>query len=312
MDSTDYFSHLYEIASHLNKEFSLHAALRKSLELTVKILDIETGWIWLTEPNNTSVYLAASHNLPPALSNHPERLSGWCYCIKQYLSDDIDQAMNISEITCSRLKDITTGTKGLKFHAVIPIIVNGNKVGLMNLLSKETRELDNKELTILNTISELVGTAIQRTRLQHSNPYQNTQSDTTIRHVLERVFLPKIDTIITNLDASQSSASQIHKALHTAKDLKKQLALLHKEAKEQDTNDKKTKELHYPELPLTKRELEVIDLIKKGLTNDQIGKQLFIAERTVKFHVTAILSKLNADNRTEAVAICLKRGFLSI
>ncbi len=312
MDSTDYFSHLYEIASHLNKEFSLHAALRKSLELTVKILDIETGWIWLTEANNTSVYLAASHNLPPALSNHPERLSGWCYCIKQYLSDDIDQAMNISEITCSRLKDITTGTKGLKFHAVIPIIVNGQKVGLMNLLSKETRELDDKELTILNTISELVGTAIQRTRLQHSNPLRSSQSDTTISNVLERIFLPKIDTIITNLDASQSSKPQINKAFNTAKDLKKQLALLHKETKDQDTSDRKVKELHYPELPLTKRELEVITLIKEGLTNDQIGKQLFIAERTVKFHVTAILSKLHADNRTEAVGICLKRGFLSI
>lgn len=44
------------------------------------------------------------------------------------------------------------------------------KVGIMNLLSKETRKLDDKELTILNTISELVGTAIQRTRLQQTYP----------------------------------------------------------------------------------------------------------------------------------------------
>ena len=101
MDDKVYFSHLYEIANLLNKEFSLPSALRKSLEKTVEILGLETGWIWLTEQDNKSVYLASSYNLPPALTNHPERLSGWCYCIKQYLSDDIDEAINISEISCS-------------------------------------------------------------------------------------------------------------------------------------------------------------------------------------------------------------------
>ncbi len=67
-------------------------------------------------------------------------------------------------------------------------------------------------------------------------------------------------------------------------------------------------EFNYPKMPLTKRELEVLTHIKKGLTNEQIGKQLFITERTVKFHITSILSKLNADNRTEAVDIGLRKG----
>ena len=87
MHDKEYFSHLYEIASHLNKEFSLPSALRKALEKTVELLDLQTGWIWLVQADNISVYLAASYNLPPALSNNPERLSGWCYCIKKYLSD---------------------------------------------------------------------------------------------------------------------------------------------------------------------------------------------------------------------------------
>lgn len=312
MNDKDYFLHLYEIASHLNKEFSLHSALRKSLEKTVEILGIDTGWVWLTEPDNKSVYLAASYNLPPALSNHPERLSGWCYCINQYLSDDIDHAMNISEITCTRLKDISTGTKDLKFHATIPIIINRQKVGLMNLLSKETRELDEKELTILNTISELVGTAIQRTRLQQSNSSKNIESDATIHKVLERVLHPQVEAIISCLDNPKSNMGKMNEALNKAKDLQKQLSMLSKEAKEQEGTKMSRKELLYPESPLTKRELEVLILIKKGLTNDKIGKQLFIAERTVKFHVTAILSKLNANTRTEAVDIGLKRGLLSI
>ncbi|MEM7552221.1 MAG: LuxR C-terminal-related transcriptional regulator [Bacteroidota bacterium] len=312
MDDKHYFSHLYEIASHLNREHSLHSALRKSLEKTVEILNLETGWIWLTEPDNKSVYLAASHNLPPALSNHPERLSGWCYCIKQYLSDDIDQAMNISEITCSRLKDVSTGTKDLKFHATIPVIINGHKVGLMNLLSKESRQLDEKELAILNTISELVGTAIQRTRLRQAYGNDHMGEGVNIRDLLERVFRPHIEAIISLLDHSRNNEDYVHEALQKVKDLQKQLSLLGKEVEAYEAKGSSSKELHYPDLPLTKRELEVLTLIQKGLTNTQVGEQLFIAERTVKFHVTSILSKLNGSTRTEAVDIALKRGLLSI
>lgn len=307
----DYFFHLYEIASHLNKEFSLHSALRKSLEKMVEILDLETGWVWLTEPGNKSVYLAASYNLPPALSNHPERLSGGCYCIKQYLSDDIDQAMNISEVACTRLQNIDFGTKGLKFHATIPVIINKQKVGLINLLSKETRQLTEKELTILNTVSELVGTAVQRTRLQQSYGDQNKVSDTSLLEVLDRVFTPQMEAIISNLKSTKSDKSKIKEALKTTTELQEQLRLLLTETEQYESGSSQSG-FSYPEMPLTKRELEVLTLIKKGLTNELIGKQLYITERTVKFHVTAILSKLHSDNRTEAVDVALKRGLFSI
>lgn len=311
MKDQDYFSHLYEIASHLNKEFSLHSALRKSLEKTVEILDMETGWVWLTEPHNKSVYLAASHNLPPALSKYPERLSGWCYCIKQYLDDDIEEAMNISEIACSRLKDISSGTKGLKFHATIPITIGNEKVGIINLLSKETRKLTDKELTILNTISELVGTAIQRTRLQQTNLQGNSTSDKTIRDILDRIYLPKMEVIISSLQDLRVTDNKLGETFEKMIDLKNHLTILLRETEEMEESKPSLNEFNYPETLLTKRELEVLHLIKKGLTNEQIGDELFITERTVKFHTTSILSKLNASNRTEAVNIALKRGFFN-
>ncbi|SHG19541.1 LuxR C-terminal-related transcriptional regulator [Flagellimonas flava] len=308
MNDAEYFSHLYDIASHLNKEFSLHSALRKSLEKTAEILAMDTGWIWLTEPDNKSVYLAVSHNLPPALGNHPERLSGWCYCIKQYLSDDMDQAMNISEIACSRLRDISSGTNGLKYHATIPIIMDRQKVGLINLLSKETRMLEAKELTILNTIGELVGTAIQRTRLQQSlNPVIPNPASATMERVSKTVFFPKLEVIISCLESAKSD-----EALQKTRELQKDLSQLLKETASADRTETSSKEFAYPEMPITKRELEVLKLIKEGLTNKQIGEQLYIAERTVKFHITSLLSKLNATNRTEAVDIGLKRGLFSI
>ncbi len=312
MDSKDYFSHLFEVANHLNKEFSLQSALRKSLEKTVEILEVETGWIWLTEQDNKSVYLAASHNLPPALSDFPERLSGWCYCIKQYLEDDIAEAVNISEIACSRLKDISSGTKELKFHATIPITINGQKVGIMNLLSKASRHLDDKELAILNTISELVGTAIQRTRLQQRDSFDDVQSNSKVLEAFKHVFQPQLTSIISRIEDAKVTDKKITEALDMAMDLEQQMSLIYKEAAKQEESAQSSKEFQYPSTPLSKREIEVLHLIRKGLTNNQVGSQLFIAERTVKFHVTAILSKLNAATRTEAVDIALKRGLISI
>jgi two-component system, NarL family, response regulator DevR len=51
---------------------------------------------------------------------------------------------------------------------------------------------------------------------------------------------------------------------------------------------------------LTRRELEIIDLIADGCTNRQIGEQLFLAEKTVKNYVTSLLMKLGMERRTQA------------
>lgn len=67
-----------------------------------------------------------------------------------------------------------------------------------------------------------------------------------------------------------------------------------------------------PGLPeaLTARELEVLQRLAAGLTNRAIAQELGISEHTVKFHVNAILGKLGAQSRTEAVVQALRDGLL--
>ncbi|HST88364.1 MAG TPA: response regulator transcription factor [Ktedonobacterales bacterium] len=61
---------------------------------------------------------------------------------------------------------------------------------------------------------------------------------------------------------------------------------------------------------LTPRELEVLQLMAQGLPNKLIAQRLHITEHTAKFHVSAILTKLAAASRTEAVTIAARRGLL--
>ena len=61
---------------------------------------------------------------------------------------------------------------------------------------------------------------------------------------------------------------------------------------------------------LTPRELEVLALLARGLKNAQIAEELYISERTVKFHVSSILAKLGAGTRTEAARIAVRRGLV--
>jgi DNA-binding NarL/FixJ family response regulator len=58
---------------------------------------------------------------------------------------------------------------------------------------------------------------------------------------------------------------------------------------------------------LTKRELEILRLVAEGLTNDEIGKKIFISEKTVKTHLTNIFDKLKVNNRFKAALMIMNQ-----
>jgi two-component system NarL family response regulator len=63
---------------------------------------------------------------------------------------------------------------------------------------------------------------------------------------------------------------------------------------------------------LSKRELEVLVLVARGLTNKEIAQQLSISDKTVRNHVTSCLLKLGADDRTEAATTAMSRGLIRL
>lgn len=64
--------------------------------------------------------------------------------------------------------------------------------------------------------------------------------------------------------------------------------------------------------PLSTREMEVLGCITQGLSNKEIASKLGISHQTVKNHVTAILRKLNVEDRTQAAVFALRRGWMRL
>jgi DNA-binding NarL/FixJ family response regulator len=70
--------------------------------------------------------------------------------------------------------------------------------------------------------------------------------------------------------------------------------------------------LPIPFEPLTEREVEVLRLLAQGLPNKEIAARLVISERTAKFHVSSIMGKLGASNRTEAVSLAAQHNLIQL
>jgi two-component system NarL family sensor kinase len=156
---------LNAIAEALNREVDLSRALEVSLAQVAKLLDLQTGWIWLLREDTGESYLAATLNLPPALANVPQRMEGSCYCLDTFRAGDLEGAANVNVVTCSRLKWLEDGTGGLRFHASIPLYAHGKQLGVLNLASPDWRQLSAADLRLLYTVGDLVSIAVERARL---------------------------------------------------------------------------------------------------------------------------------------------------
>jgi DNA-binding NarL/FixJ family response regulator len=67
---------------------------------------------------------------------------------------------------------------------------------------------------------------------------------------------------------------------------------------------------HFDEPILTARELEVLELVADGMRNKEVAARLVIAEDTVKMHLRNVMGKLEVNDRTHAVMVAVRRGFI--
>lgn len=74
----------------------------------------------------------------------------------------------------------------------------------------------------------------------------------------------------------------------------------------------KDADLAVASLPLSAREIEVLDCVAQGLSNKQIADELYVTEQTVKNHMTSVLRKLDVNDRVQAVLFAVKNGWMEI
>ncbi|MFI5273965.1 MAG: histidine kinase [Ktedonobacterales bacterium] len=156
---------LNSIAQALNRSVALEETLRVTLAQVAELLGLETGWVWLLDEETGASYLGAAQNLPRALTKHPARMTGSCFCLDTYRAGDLAGAANVNVVRCSRLAGLVDDTNGLRYHASIPLYAHGKKLGVLNLASADWRELGAEDLRLLYTVGDMVSIAIERARL---------------------------------------------------------------------------------------------------------------------------------------------------
>jgi two-component system NarL family sensor kinase len=158
-------STLNALAQALSHSLDLGEVLHTALDRVADLLALDTGWVWLLDERTGASRLAASRNLPPGLIERPELMEGPCYCLNTYRAGDLRGAANVNVVWCSRLDKLVEGKNGLQCHASIPLYADDRKLGILNVASRDWRELSDEELDLLYTVGALVSLAVERTRL---------------------------------------------------------------------------------------------------------------------------------------------------
>jgi two-component system NarL family sensor kinase len=157
------------IAEALNSAPTVQLALERTLEVIAAELKLDTGWVWLVDPETGHVYSAAARNLPPYLQE-PVRMTGAsCWCIEQFRAGELG-ASNVDVMGCSRLRPAVREnrddlTRNIAHHASVALYFQDKPLGIMNITAPEMRRLSARELRLLSTIGLQVGVAVERARL---------------------------------------------------------------------------------------------------------------------------------------------------
>ncbi|HWO77304.1 MAG TPA: response regulator transcription factor [Bacillus sp. (in: firmicutes)] len=117
------------------------------------------------------------------------------------------------------------------------------------------------------------------------------------------------DALIEAVKVVADGGSYLHpKVTHNLVNEYRRLAM----EEEDSTYNVNFTEVQRPLHLLTRRECEVLQMLADGKSNRGIGEALFISEKTVKNHVSNILQKMNVNDRTQAVVVAIKNGWVEV
>jgi two-component system NarL family sensor kinase len=220
---------LKEVAEALNSAQTEQRAASEALSRMADLLGVETGWVWLHDPDSNRFYSAAAQSLPPYLQE-PVRMTGrWCWCLELFQQGRLT-ARNIDIVECSRLAPAVKSrqdaeTRGLRCHASVPVYAGDRPLGLMNLAMRGWRRLTRRELDLLATIANQVGTAIERARLgeqsiQHARADERARIARDVHDTLAQGFTAvalQIEAALSQLPPRAGAAAPLRRALEVAR-----------------------------------------------------------------------------------------------
>jgi two-component system NarL family sensor kinase len=200
---------LASITESLNSAPTVHAALERTLEVIARELQLDTGWVWLVDPETGHIYSAAARNLPPYLQE-PVRMTGsTCWCIEQFREGALG-ASNVDVMGCSRLRPAVRErrddlTRGIAHHASVPLFFQDQPLGIMNVTAPEMRRLSARELRLLSLIGAQLGVAIERARLaDESAAHARADERTRLAREIHDTIAQSLTAIALEIEAGRS------------------------------------------------------------------------------------------------------------
>ena len=220
---------LKEMAEALNSAATEQRAAGEALTRMADLLGVETGWVWLRDPDSDRFYSAAVQSLPPYLQQ-PVRMTGRsCWCLELFRRGRLT-ARNIDVVECSRLAPALKSpeaaeTQGLRCHASVPLYAGDRPLGVMNLAMRGWRRLTRQELDLLATIADQVGVAIERARLgeqsvQRARADERARIAREVHDTLAQRFTAvalQIESALSRLEPDDDAAASLVRALDVAR-----------------------------------------------------------------------------------------------
>ena len=153
---------LCRIAEGFNEAATEQELLDVTMERALELPGVRAAWI-LMRKGDFNVSLAASRGLPAALEA-PGAMEGDCLCLRQLLHGGVEAKSAIIE--CERLAEVRDDRTPLRYHATVPLSIDGQTVGVMNLVGEDQGLFRDEELECLDTVGHQLSVALSRSHLQ--------------------------------------------------------------------------------------------------------------------------------------------------